>query len=125
MTGDLFIYAGSVIIMVWGVVHIVPAGNVVAGFGEISDDNRRLVITGWLAEGLYLVFTGLLALLVMTAGGPDNLVSSLVIRALAAMLAVLAGLTAVTGARTSIFSLKFRPVVTIVCALLFIAGTGL
>lgn len=43
MTGEVFIYAGSVISMVWGITYIIPVRNVVAGFGGISGDNRKII----------------------------------------------------------------------------------
>ncbi len=125
MTSEIFVYAGSVIIIVWGFAHIAPVRQVVAGFGPISDDNRRIITMEWIAEGLFLVLMGLLALLVICAGGPRNPVSLLVIQALAIMLVVLAGLTALTGARTAIVPMKICPLVKIACALLFIAGVTL
>jgi hypothetical protein len=125
MTGEIFVYAGSAIIMVWGIAHIVPVRQVVAGFRALSDDNRRIITMEWTAEGLFLIFTGLLALLVTLTGGLLSPVSILVIRALAIMLVVLAGLTAMTGARTSIIPMKFCPFVKTGCALLFITGTVL
>jgi hypothetical protein len=125
MTGEVFLYAGSVIIMVWGVAHIVPIRHVVAGFGAISEDNRKIITMEWTAEGLFLIFTGLLALLVTLSGGPSSPVSLLVIQALAIMLVVLAGLTAMTGARTAIVPMKLCPLVKTACAVLFIAGTAI
>jgi hypothetical protein len=125
MTSEVSVYAGSVIIIVWGIAHLVPVRQVVAGFGAISDDNRKIIMMEWTAEGLFLIFTGLLALLAIYAGGPDNPVSLLVIRALAIMLVVLAGLTAMTGARTSIVPMKICPFVKTVCAVLLIEGTAI
>lgn len=125
MTSEVFVYAGSVIIIVWGIAHIVPVRQVIAGFGELSDDNRRIITMEWTAEGLFLIFAGLLALLAISAGGPDNPVSIQMIRAIAIMLIVLAGLTAMTGARTAIVPMKICPFVKTACALLLIAGTAI
>jgi hypothetical protein len=55
----------------------------------------------WIAEGLTLCFIGLLVLLVTVWEGPLNPVSLSVYRISAVMLLVMAGLTLLTGARTS------------------------
>lgn len=86
--------------------------------GRSSQWNRQ-------QNGCFLVFIGLLALLVMLGGGLSSPVSLLVIRALAIMLLVLAGLTTLTGARTAAVPMKICPFVNTGCAVSFILGTGL
>jgi len=83
--GITFIYVASVIIFVWGVAHIIPTKNVVRGFGQLSNDNRRIIIMEWVGEGLALCFIGLLATLVTLLGGTENPVSKMVLWACALM----------------------------------------
>jgi hypothetical protein len=123
MTSEVLICAGSVIIMLWGIAHIYPVRNVVAGFGPVSMDNRRIITMEWVAEGLALLFIGILTSIVTYAGGLSNPVSIMVIRASAVMLLILAGLSAVTGAKTAILPMKICPFVKFACAMLLIAGT--
>jgi hypothetical protein len=52
------IYLGAAILFVWGVAHIIPTRNVVAGFGPLSEDNRINITMEWVAEGLALAFVG-------------------------------------------------------------------
>jgi hypothetical protein len=52
------IYLGAAILFVWGVAHILPTRNVVAGFGPLSEDNRINITMKWVAEGLALAFVG-------------------------------------------------------------------
>ncbi|MEX2720884.1 MAG: hypothetical protein Q6362_005635, partial [Candidatus Wukongarchaeota archaeon] len=64
MTNDLFLYTGALVIIFWGVAHIVPTKNVVDGFGSISEDNKQIITQEWIAEGLTMVFIGLLVLFI-------------------------------------------------------------
>lgn len=125
MINAVLLYIGAGVITVWGIAHIIPTKAVVNGFGEISRDNRRIITMEWIAEGLTLCFIGLLVLLVTVFAGPQNQVSNIVYWASAAMLVVMAVLTASTGARTSILPIKICLAVKIAVAILFILGTVL
>ena len=94
---------GSVVIFLWGVGHILPTRSVVAGFGELSSDNTRIITMEWLIEGVTLCFVGA--------------------RAAAAMLIVLAVISAYTGARTAVLPMKLCPYVKGAVALTFITAT--
>ena len=52
-------------LVIWGIAHIVPTCNMVAGFSPLSKDNRINITMEWVAEVLSLVFIGLLVLLVV------------------------------------------------------------
>ena len=121
MNSTLFL-AGSIIILVWGIAHMVPTKSVVKGFGEISQDNRRILTMEWLAEGLTLVFLGVIVLLVTLLAGYEAEAANIVYLASAVMLLVMAVLTLSTGARTSIVPIKICPAVKTVVAILFILG---
>jgi hypothetical protein len=121
--GDILLYAGSALITVWGIAHIVPTKSVVNGFGTISRENKRIITMEWIAEGLTLCFIGLLVLFVTIFKESQNQVSNIVYWASAAMLLVMAALTSLTGARTSIVPIKICPAVKIVVAILFVLGS--
>ncbi len=123
MIGDILLYAGSALITVWGIAHIVPTKSVVNGFGAISQENKRIITMEWIAEGLTLCFIGLLVLFVTISKENQNQVSNIVYWASAAMLLVMAALTSLTGARTSIVPIKICPAVKIVVAILFVLGS--
>jgi hypothetical protein len=125
MLNDILIYVGAGIITIWGIAHIVPTKSVIDGFGQISKDNKRIITMEWIAEGLALCFIGLLVVFITITGGTGNPVSLNVYRASALMLVVMAILTALTGARTSIVPIKICPAVKTVVALLFFLGTYL
>jgi hypothetical protein len=120
---DILLYTGSIIIIIWGIAHIAPTRGVVNGFGELSTDNRRILIMEWIAEGLTMVFIGLLVLLVSLMFDGQNEVAIFVYRASAVMLLVMAGLSAMTGARTSILPMKLCPYIKTVVAVLVFLGS--
>ncbi len=102
---------GSLVPIVWGIAHIVPVRGVVRGFGELSPDNRRILTMEWVAEGLALIFIGVLAGLAWRHGGPSDPVSILVLRACGAMALIMAAWTALTGGRTKIIPIRICPLV--------------
>jgi hypothetical protein len=125
ITRYVLVSIGSMIITLWGIAHLLPTKSVVSGFGTISGDNRKIITMEWIAEGLTLCFIGLLVLLVTLYAGPQNLVSVLVYRITAWMLVAMAGLTFVTGAKTSITVIKVCPLVKSIVAILFFLGSAL
>ncbi len=125
MINDILLYVGSVIITLWGIGHIIPTKSVVSGFGSISEDNKRIITMEWIAEGLTLCFIGLLVLFVTIWGGSQNPVSINVYRSSALMLIIMAILTSLTGARTSIVPIKICPFVKTIVAVLFFLGVYL
>lgn len=125
MTSTILLYVGSIVITLWGIAHIAPTRSVVTGFGPISEENRRIITMEWVAEGLALCFIGLLVLSVTILGEAEDPVSTLVYRASALMLVIMAGWTLLTGARTSIVPIKICPIVKTTVAILFFLGSML
>lgn len=122
MTNDIMLYIGSVAIIFWGIAHIVPIKSVVTGFGPISEDNKRIITMEWIAEGLAMCFIGVLVLTTVMEGSQTP-VSLNVYRLSAVMLIIMAALTAVTGARTSITPIKVCPFIKTIVAVLLLLGS--
>ena len=122
---EILLYIGSAVAIVWGIAHIAPTKNVVNGFGQISEDNKRIITMEWVAEGLALCFIGFLVLFVTLLGEPKEGSSLIVYRASAGMLIAMAIWTGLTGARTPIIPIKICPFVKTVVAVLFILGSVL
>ena len=120
MTASILLYIGSVVIILWGVAHIIPTKSVVAGFGSLSIDNSRIITMEWVAEGLTLIFIGLLVLATTLIIGPSLPTAKLVYYAAAGMLFVMAVWSGFTGARTSILPMKACPFVKSIVGILFI-----
>ena len=123
MLNSILLYAGSIIIAVWGIAHIIPTKGVVTGFGKLSQDNTRIITMEWIAEGLTLVFIGALTLAVTLIAGRRDPGAVVVYRGCALMLVVMAGLTLATGARTKIIPIKTCPFVKAAVAILFVVGS--
>lgn len=60
MFNQFLLYLGALLTFLWGAAHLFPTKSVVAGFGEISQDNRRIITMEWIIEGVSLIFIGLL-----------------------------------------------------------------
>jgi len=120
---EVLIYVGSALAIIWGTAHLVATRSVVAGFGDISGDNRLIITQEWIAEGVTMIFIGLLALLVTALEGVANPASLIVYRASAIVLILTAILTALTGARTPILPFKICPFLITAVAVLFLLGS--
>ena len=125
MANDILLYIGSTAIILWGITHIIFTKGVVSGFDPISKDNKLVITMEWIAEGLTLIFIGLLVLLITVLEGTDNSASIFVYRASAVMLIVMAVLSLFTGARISFIPYKLCPPIFTTAAILFIAGSVL
>jgi hypothetical protein len=122
---DMLIFIGAVIIILWGIAHLIPTKNIVKGFGEISADNKKILAMEVIAEGLTLIFLGLIAILAITAGEGHTRIVHLVNYTEAGFLFVLALVTLFTGARTKTVWYKVCPLVKTAVAVLFILGAVL
>jgi len=125
MINDIILYAGSIVITLWGIAHIVMTKPVVSGFEPISGDNKRVITMEWIAEGLTLCFIGLLVLFLTVLEGAQNSVSIFVYRASALMLIIMAVLSLFTGARTPHIPYKLCPPIFTTAAILFFLGSVL
>ncbi len=120
MTASILLIMGSVVIILWGIAHIIPTKSVVEGFGSLSIDNSRIITMEWVAEGLTLIFLGILVLAATWIIGPSSPAAQLVFLAAAGMLFVMAVWSGFTGARTSILPMKACPFVKSFVGILFI-----
>ncbi|MET9395326.1 hypothetical protein ABZY20_33760 [Streptomyces sp. NPDC006624] len=114
-------YIAAGLVGLWGVSHAVPTRSVVAGFGEISTDNRRVLVQEWLAEAVTMWSFAVLIIVVTAVGGGTATVDW-VYRVVAGALLVLAVLTALTGARTGVIWFKICPVLLGSSAALLLAA---
>ncbi|MFC2041762.1 hypothetical protein ACFLTY_05540 [Chloroflexota bacterium] len=123
MLNDILLYVGSIMITLWGIAHLIPTKSIVSGFGEISEDNKKIITMESIAEGLTLCFIGVLVLLVTILVGSQDPAAFIVYLASAVMLLAMAVLTLLTGARTSILPYKICPAVKTIVAVLFFLGS--
>ncbi len=123
MLNETLIYIGSAIIIAWGIVHLIPTGAIVKGFGDISGDSKKILTMGLLAEGFTLIFLGVLPLVFTILSGPQGKPADIVYVACGAMLLLMAVITTLTGARTAEIPYKICPLVKTAVAVLFILGS--
>ena len=117
----VLLYLGAALTALWGIMHLFPTKGVVAGFGEISDDNRHIITMEWIVEGVSLIFIGVLVA-VVTAIDPEAAVSAAVYIISAIGLLVLALVSLLTGFRVSLFWFKLCPFILTASAVLMLAG---
>ena len=116
-------YAGSVVIFLWGIGHLIPTPGIIRNFGPLTEDNHRIITMEWIAEGMTLCFIGVLVFASVVMTGPTSTTTVFVGRAGAGMLIAMAILSALTGARTSILPMRLCPYVKTVVALAFLFAT--
>ena len=125
MLDNILLYLGAAILFVWGIAHIIPTRNVVAGFGALCDDNRTNITMEWVAEGLAQAFVGVLTAIVTSVGGTTDPVTLAVVWAVAGFCIVMGGWTFIIGHRSSIVPIRLCPLVLAVAALLLVLGNVL
>jgi len=116
---EILLYIGGILPVFWGTAHLFPTKSVVKSFGNISEDNKKIIAMEWVNEGLALIFVGLLVILNTIMG----LYLSLIYWLSAAMLFSMALLSLATGARTSQFPFKICPILFGTAATLLLLGT--
>ena len=119
---EVLIYIGGVIVILWGAGHLFPTRNIVAGFGQLSDNNRHIITMEWLAEGFTLIFIGVLNLIIASVADTGDSVADTVYLTSAGMLVAMAVLSLFTGFKTSVAPIKACPFVKLMVATLFVLG---
>ncbi len=116
-------YVAAGLVALWGVAHAIPTRRVLAGFGAITADNRRVVLQEWLAEAFTMWGLAAAVIAVTMVGGAGSVVTVAVYRVAAGLLVALAVLTGLTGARTPVVWFKVCPVLLTVSAALLLAAS--
>ena len=118
----VLVYIGSIMVVLWGTGHIFPTKNIVKGFGTLSDDNKKIITMEWIAEGMALIFLGLLPLFTVIFSDGSEIAFYISILGSAVMLIAMAILSSFTGARTTVLPMKMCPFIKTLGALLMILG---
>lgn len=117
-------YVAAALVGLWGVAHAAPTRRVLAGFGPISRDNRRVLLQEWLAEALTMWGIAALITTVTVADG-STATTSVVYRVAAGLLLALAVLTVSTGARTTVIWFKICPLLLTLSAVLLLIASAI
>ena len=122
MINSVLFYVAGLLPVIWGIAHIIPAKNVVKGFGEISVDNKRILMMEWINEGLTLIFLGILIIIITLTGEPGVVIKKTVYFLSASMLIVMSVISLFTGFKVNFLPYKLCPVIFSVSAILIVLG---
>jgi hypothetical protein len=121
---DILVYIAAAVTCAWGIAHLFATRGVVAGFGELTTDNRRIITMEWIVEGVALISLGSLVAAVTAVDGSSS--ASFAAYAVAiATLAVLAVVSLFTGFRVAFLPFRLCPFIFGASALLIAAGAWL
>jgi hypothetical protein len=91
----------GVILIVWGLFHIIPTRMVVGGMSVYDPDSRTIITMEWVIGGMTFMFLGVLLVFLAPYVGLGNSVARGVVLLVVIMLVVMAIWSGATGARTS------------------------
>lgn len=117
----LVIIAG-VLNLVWGISHLFPTNSVVTGFGNISIDNKNIILMEWINEGFTLIFIGILIILVTVLSRDNNKTLKIVYLSSAIMLFAMAILSLFTGFNIDYLPFELCPLIFSITGLLILQG---
>ena len=109
------------LILLWGIAHLIPTAGVVRDFGEISSDNKLIITMEWIVEGLTMIFLGVLVIIVAKTDTESKLAKYVYIL-IVGMLFSLAILSLFTGFGVEFLPFKLCPIIFSVSAILIIIG---
>ena len=120
----VLLYIAAAVTCVWGIFHLFATKGVIAGFGDLSADNRRIITMEWIVEGVALISTATFVA-AATAVQPSAAVSSAVYAVAIGTLVVLAAVSLFTGFKVAFLPFRLCPVVFGVSAALIAFGAWL
>ena len=120
----VLLYIAAAVTCVWGIAHLFATKGVIAGFGDLSADNRRIITMEWIVEGVALISTAAFVA-AATAVQPGAAVSSAVYAVAIGTLVVLAVVSLFTGFKVAFLPFRLCPVVFGVSAALIAWGAWL
>ncbi len=118
---DALLYVAAALTGLWGIAHLFATRGVVAGFGELTADNRRIITMEWIVEGVALVSLASLVAAV-TAVDAAARVSSAAYAVAIATLLVLALVSLATGFRVAFLPFRLCPFIFTLSAVLIALG---
>ena len=121
MVNQILAYIGAGFVAFWGIAHLFPTKNIVADFGEISDDNRNIITMEWIGEGVTLIFIGALVATV-TAVDAASPVTRAVYWLAVIGLNVLSVVSLFTGVKVNFITFKLCPVIFTGASILILLG---
>ena len=102
------LYLGAAMPAAWGVSHLFATKGVVAGFGTLTPDNRRIITMEWIVEGVALIATAAFVV-AATIVQPDSPAASATYAVAIATLIALAIVSLFTGFRIAFLPFRLCP----------------
>lgn len=121
MQNEILFYIAAFLTFAWGTAHLFPTRSVVRGFGEISQDNKHIIMMEWIVEGVSLIFIGIVVATV-TLIDRTGTVSRSVYWISFAELNVLSIVSLRTGFRVHFLPFKLCPVMFSGSSILIVLG---
>ena len=121
---ESLLYVAAGLTGVWGAAHLFATRGVVAGFGELTADNRRIITMEWIVEGVALLAVAAFVVAV-TAIDPLGTASTSVYAVAIGALLTLAGVSLATGFRVAFLPFRLCPFIFGLSAALIAAGAWL
>lgn len=115
------LYLAAALTGLWGVAHLLATKGVVAGFGELAPDNKRIITMEWIVEGVALISTAAFVA-AATAIDPAAEVSSAVYAVAIGTLVSLAMVSLFTGFKVELLPFRLCPVIFGLSAALIALG---
>ena len=111
MKNKTLLISSGILTMLWGISHIIPTNSIVEGFGDISVDNKRIILMEWINEGATLIFIGSLIILVTFIQTSERKLKKAVYLLSFIMLISMAVLSLFTGFKVDFIAFRLCPVI--------------
>ena len=121
---EVLLYAAAALTAIWGIAHLFATRGVVAGFAELTPDNRRIITMEWIVEGVALISTAAFVV-AATATNTAATTSTVVYMVATTTLLVLAVVSLFTGFRVAFLPFRLCPFIFGLSALLIALGAWL
>ena len=122
MLNHILLYVGSALPLLWGIAHLFPTGSVVQGFGDISLENKRIIMMEWIIEGVALIFIGIIVATVTYLDYTSS-ISRTIYWLSFAMLNTLSLISVFTGFRVGFLPFKLCPFIFTTSSILIVLGS--
>lgn len=120
--GIAALYVASGLTALWGIAHLFATRGVVAGFGEISLANRRVITMEWIVEGVALISIAAFVATANAVGAGSAVAAAVNLVAIAALI-VLGVVSFFTGFRVAFLPYRLCPFIFGLSAALIALGT--
>jgi hypothetical protein len=117
----VLLYVAAALTGLWGIAHLFATRGVVAGFGELTADNRRIIMMEWIVEGVALVSLASLVASVTAVDLTARVASTAYAVAIVTLL-VLALVSLTTGFRVAFLPFRLCPFIFTLSAVLIAVG---